>query len=244
MHGNGHLFDSTPSEENPADGPASSPTCPKGSAAPGEGGASEEGGSDSGEGLSVAGTRVCILGLAYSRPYSASASAERGRLRREATSPDDGPKKSLLAHRKSLSRLVSEGVERKKGTASAECGTSMTSAKKAYGETPSLSGVSAATAAIGDGNPLTRTGGRALGSRIRSGLASLAPFVPSPPNRDRVTSAADLSSAVAGGRQAVEHLSRSIERTSARAPQIAAIAMSDALTPSAHRAPRGTLLIP
>jgi hypothetical protein len=49
--------------------------------------------------------------------------------RREPISPDGGPKKSLLAHRKSLSWLVSAEVKRKK-CASAECGTSMTSAKK------------------------------------------------------------------------------------------------------------------
>ena len=41
----------------------------------------------------------------------------------------------MLAHRKALSSLVREGVKRKKETAlnaraSAECGTSMTSAKK------------------------------------------------------------------------------------------------------------------
>ena len=57
--------------------------------------------------------------------------------RREATSPDGGAKKSLLAHKKSLSMrlLVSKGVERKRETAvsaraSSGWGTSMTSAKK------------------------------------------------------------------------------------------------------------------
>jgi hypothetical protein len=55
--------------------------------------------------------------------------------RREAISPDGGPKKSLLAHRKLLSWLVGEGVKKKKETAvndraSSEFGTSMTSAKK------------------------------------------------------------------------------------------------------------------
>jgi hypothetical protein len=87
--------------------------------------ASEEGGPDSGEGLSVGVTRVPIV----RPPYSASASAERGKPRLEAISPDRGPKKSWLAHRTSLNWLVTVGVKRKKG-ASAEGGTSMTSAKK------------------------------------------------------------------------------------------------------------------
>jgi hypothetical protein len=38
-------------------------------------------------------------------------------------SPDSGPKKSWLAHRTSLSWLVSAGVKRKKGAPS-ECGSS------------------------------------------------------------------------------------------------------------------------
>ena|ERR1700688_1388765 len=116
-HGNAHLFDLAPSEENSADRPASSPTCPKGSAA------SEEGDPDSGEGLSVGITRFRIV----SAPYSASASTERGRPRREAIAPDGGPKKSLLAHRKALSRLGTAVNARE----SAECETSMTSSKKA-----------------------------------------------------------------------------------------------------------------
>jgi hypothetical protein len=95
--------------------------------------ASEEDGSDRGEGLGVGVTRVCILGPPYIAPYSASASTETGRLRRAAVSPDEGPKKSLLAHRKSLSRLASEGAERKNGTdrALGEYETSITSVKKA-----------------------------------------------------------------------------------------------------------------
>jgi hypothetical protein len=90
--------------------------------------ASEEGGPDSGEGLSVGVTRVSIV----SPSVSEAAKAERRKPRREAISRDGGRKKSLLAQR---SWLVSEGVKRKKETAvnaraSADCGTSMTSAKK------------------------------------------------------------------------------------------------------------------
>ena len=64
-HGNAHLLDPAPSEENPADRPArpaSSPTCPKGSVA------LEEGGPDTGEGFSVGVTRVRIVHPVVSRP--------------------------------------------------------------------------------------------------------------------------------------------------------------------------------
>jgi hypothetical protein len=120
------LFDSAPSKENSADRPASSLTCPKGSVA------LEEGGSDCGEGLSV-GVGLRIVHPLVSRPVSASASTATGRPRREAVSPDGGPKKSLLAHRKALSLLVREGVKATavNAGASTECGTSMTSSKKA-----------------------------------------------------------------------------------------------------------------
>lgn len=61
-HGNAHLFDSPLSEEDSADRPASSRTCPKGSVA------LEEGGPDTGGGLGVGVARVRIVHPVVSRP--------------------------------------------------------------------------------------------------------------------------------------------------------------------------------
>ncbi len=82
-------------------------------------------------------------------------------------------------------------------------------------------------------------------SKIRSEWASLGSSAPPPPNRDRVTPAAESSpaatrSSIVGATQLTEQSSRLMERTSARAP-LTAIAASATPTRSADRASRRTL---